>query len=218
MASTTTLLQDILPGPGFPQSINITRTTAIHADEAAAKLLASCEGSPAIGIAYHISKRGKVDFVCLATCSSACLIKFSKPGQISTKGMFASLLASNGKHGQLSEKSNATTHQTILVGFQMARIAVQVNHVTKQAVRGVDLTRLFTSDARDSPADIIHKRLFSAVDSWKVAQLWIGEDDSVSRDLPLQAWLAACIGLRHKDKLASSHLINTDHLHFLVSF
>lgn len=188
---TTTLQQDFLLAPDIPRSISLTKTTAAHADDILGNILRSSNGSTAVGTSYHINERGKVDFVCFSSCTEACLIKFSNKVQASKSGILALLLSGGMAIVQKAGTSSGSTSPKpmIPVAFNAARAALQISHVTGLPVKTVDLSSIFLRCK--SPSDVAIKVFSEKANSWNITRLWLGDDKSAARDLPLQAWLAA---------------------------
>lgn len=179
-----------LPQHGFPTRINIRRTSQRHVGDPARHLTAHTQQSSgamlAIGIACHISDEGQVQFVALANSNTVLCIIFNDKDNISDK-MFLAFLAGGGKHPAKAEP------ECCLVGFAMARTAVQLHHVVHQRVQGVDLATLSTKrgdSVSASPMDVV-EALSKDANRWEIAQLWLGEKDSATKSVCLQAWLAA---------------------------
>ncbi|KAF9529892.1 hypothetical protein CPB83DRAFT_240942 [Crepidotus variabilis] len=198
----STLHQNLLFTSEFPSYLAVSKLSALHADQAVLKLLDVSKPSKVIGISYSVTSEGRLDFICLANTASTCLIRCDSRAQLPKTGPFASLLAANGPE------------YPVLVGFQMARVAIQIFQTTKLRVSGVDLCRCFHPNAREpqSPSDVVKRRLGSNVNQWAISSLWMGGTD-VDDNVCLQAWLAACIGagvsvLGFEDE----HILDTDRL------
>jgi len=161
--------QNILSDHRYPRTITVRKALA---DEAACQLTQSpteFADVDTIGISYHITETGNPDFICLASLTHAFVISVG-PGMRAGSKTFAALL------------------QSRLVGFGMARIAIQVRQATGLQVAGIDLSSLSNSWELWSPSKFIAERVDTKVDRFAVARLWMGYEE---RDIVLQAWLTA---------------------------
>lgn len=183
--------QDIFPRAlGFPPLVNIRRFSIRQADDATIHLLQKESSSTLvpIGMALHISDTGDVEFVSLANSSTAHIILFDDKKSILRKGgHFRELLSSGEKSLIMGEWT------CCLVGFSIARTAVQVSRATNAPIKGVDMNTLDSADTwkLNSAADVVAKNVSNSVDKWKIHRLWLGHDDSAPTDVCLQAWVAA---------------------------
>jgi hypothetical protein len=179
------------PKHGFPTMIDIRQVSQRHAGNAARHLTMRKPGSSgatlAIGIACHVSDQGKVEFVALANADTAFYITFNEKAGILDKTFLALLEAGVGCLGDDEPEPCS------LVGFSMARTAVQVHHAVRQRVQGVDVATLSPNrrdPVRASPMDVVADSLLRTANRWEIARLW-EDEDSVTENVCLQAWLAA---------------------------
>jgi hypothetical protein len=156
--------QDILSGPQYPRSLTVQQVSANDVARQFTKRLSEpgTEDIVPVGIAYHISGKGKVDFMCLAQPNAADVLLISL--QKAKFGSVADFLCPSG--GGLASK-------ICLVGFGMAQIAIQVSHATNSRVKGVDLLTLFP-DLR-SPSELV-KTVDNKVKKSAVRRLWMGNN------------------------------------------
>jgi len=164
--------QNILSDHRYPRTITVRKALA---DEAACQLTQGptvSADADTIGISYHISETGNPDFICLASLTHAFII-------------------SVGPRMRTGTKSFATLLRSCLVGFGMARIAIQVRQATGLQVKGIDLSSLSNSWEPWSPSRFIAERVDTKIDRFAVARLWMGNENSAEKDIVLQAWLAA---------------------------
>jgi hypothetical protein len=141
-----------------------------------------------IGISYHISETGNPDFICLASLTHASIISVDSKIRTGSK-RFAAILQSSRitNHGI----SDASDHEVCLVGFGMARFAIQVRQATGLRIKGVDLSSLSNTWEPWPASKFIAERVDAKVDRFAVTRLWMGYEDLAERDVVLQAWLAA---------------------------
>jgi len=174
--------QGILSGPQYPRNITVKRVTAVDAARQFTNCLSEpgTEGIVPVGIAYHLSSKGEMDFICLAQPNAADILLISLRN--SKFDSLADLLCAEGGSGQpLSPK-------VCLVGFGMSQIAILVSQATNLRVRGVDLLTLLQ---KSSPSDVVEKTIGNGVKRFAVVQLWMGNKASATKDIALRAWLAA---------------------------
>lgn len=190
--SLTQIHQDILPDRKFPGTIIVRR---VSPDDAARYLSHPTSVSDGIemipiGIAYHVSSTGKIGFICLSNFTHAFIVTLNSTAKIGPETAFAALLSERIK---ITTESQFSSHTLCLVGFGMAKIALQVSQATRMQVRGVDLSTLCSQTTREPwPASrLIAERIDTSADKFKVASLWMGDEGSSERNIALQAWLAA---------------------------
>ena len=175
----------------FPRTIQVRHVSQAQAADACFHLLSGDISTTIvpIGIAYHIDSEGTIDFICLSNLHLAFVISFDgyhddKPHPSAN---FADLL--HPRDGAASRNEA----EVCLVGFSFPRTAVHVNRVTQRHVRGVDLSTMFSPNPREpwSAPRIVRERVYSSVNAWDVACLWLGDERTAERNTCLQAWLAA---------------------------
>jgi hypothetical protein len=183
--SLSQIHQDILPDRKFPRTITLRR---VSPDDAAFHLSQSTAVSDSaetisIGIAYHISQTGKVDFICLSNLTQAFIVSLHSTARAGPGKAFAALLS----------ESSITPYTFCLVGFGMAKVAIQVSQATRMRVSGIDLSTICSPNTREpwSASKFIAEKVENGVDRFKVASLWTGDEGSAERNIALQAWLAA---------------------------
>lgn len=182
--------QHILRGGNYPRTINATR---VSANEAAVQLLRrstpyESEDIIPIGIAYHLSGTGHADYICLADPTEAFIVSFTSKAKATLTNDFAALLRAGG--GANVEATIPAAEKVCLVGFNMARIAIQVNKATRLDVRGADLPMLLSPNAQhpEAPSALIASKLGPRVNDRAIDSLWIKNREE---DVVIQAWLAA---------------------------
>lgn len=181
--------QNILSDHRYPRTITVRK---VLAEDAACQLtqgstVSADANSIFIGVSYHISETGKPDFICLASSTHAFTISVGSEMRTGSKN-FAALLRSGGV---TSHDISEISPTLCLVGFGMARIAIQVRQATGLQIKGVDLSSLSNSWEPLAPSKFIADRVDAKVDRFAVARLWMGDETSAERDIVLQAWLAA---------------------------
>ncbi|PPQ95133.1 hypothetical protein CVT25_011676 [Psilocybe cyanescens] len=190
----------------FPPAVNIRRFSVRQAGDAVTHLLLKeCSSSIVpIGIAFHTSDAGDVDFLSLANINTALLISLDATKSQVNKD-FTTLLSSGGEAHVMGK------WRCCLVGFSMARTAVQVSRATHVRVQGVDLNTMDSTDtwAQNSPAEVVAKNIFISLDKWKINLLWLGGSDSAQTDICLQAWLAACVSSQCHSRIENALKLNT---------
>jgi len=190
--SSSQIHQDILPDRKFPRTIILRRVSpddaAYHLSQSTA-VSDSTETIP-IGIAYHISQTGKVDFICLSNLTHAFIISLDSTARAGPGKAFAALLSESI---EVTATSSITPFPFCLVGFGMAKVAIQVSQATCMRVSGIDLSTLCSPNTREpwSASKFIAEKVENGVDRFKVASLWTGDEGSAERNTALQAWLAA---------------------------
>lgn len=177
---------------GFPRLINIRQVPQRYAGDAARHLTMrkpqSSGATLTIGIACHVSDQGKVQFMALANTDTVFHITFNDKVEILDEKFLALLEAGGGCLGD-DELEHCS-----LVGFSMARTAVQIHHAIRRRVQGVDVATLSTNrgnSVRASPMDVVVDSLSKTANRWEIARLWLGDEGSVTKNVCLQAWLAA---------------------------
>jgi hypothetical protein len=189
--SVNVVHQHILSGTAYPRNINLHR---IPAEDAARQLIkrrsSGQEDIVPIGISYHVDQTGAVDFFCLANLTDAYILRFD-PKSNGLRQVFTALLCAAGEG--IDVKSVSPSYNPCLVGFGMARTAVQVNRTTRLRIRGVDLSTLSLTNIREakSPSTFVAERIDNRVDKFEIIRLWMNFEESAERDTVLQAWLAA---------------------------
>lgn len=188
-----TIRQDILPGI-LPSTIDVDHVSKGLADSAIVKLTvgASANRIIALGIAYHISSSGQVEFVSLANTDQVYIILFPNRRRLDANSLLALLLSASTGKASGDTRRDPLQH-TRLVGFGMAQTAVQVSHATQTSVSGVDLSLLCAPNTWEpcSPAEVAQLTLQREVNRWGIGKLWTGGDVNPERSVALQAWLAA---------------------------
>ena len=175
--------QNLLPGHQTKQ-IQIRKFSRRHAGEAVRLLLRLTDLHDdhylPIGIAIQQSSTGSVEAVVLATTLTAFVISFDECGDFPMDKLFKDLFGNSCQDFDLH-----------LVGFGMAHMAVHVHSATSFYVQGVDLSTLFSPDARQSwnPAKVVAHRNSLKVEPGKINGLWNGEDGM--EQVCLRAWLSA---------------------------
>ena len=229
--------QNILSNSRYPQTITLRR---VPAEDAARQLLRGSsvsgdEDTTVVGIAYHVSETGAADFICLANLTSAFIISFDPKSNSFGRQISALLCADVDVDGECS----ATTLQknVWLVGFGMARIAIQVKQATSLHVMGIDLSTLFSPNTREPhrPSRVITEFVDRSVNRFEIEKLWMDMNGSAERDTVLQAWLAAwyafnylplnfhnflllySTGNQHKTVLTGAEKLYTNHINPSVS-
>ena len=185
--------QTIISNPRYPQTITLRR---VPAEDAARQLLrgysiSGDEDTTVVGIAYHISETGAADFICLANLTSAFIISFDKKSIPFGKQFSALLCADIDADGE--NPATFLQNNVRLVGFGMARIAIQVKQATSLHVMGIDLSTLFSPNIREPhrPSRVIAEFVDRSVNRFEIEKLWMDMNGSAERDTVLQAWLAA---------------------------
>ncbi len=182
--------QDILSHGKYPRSFVLYRVPADDPASHLTQLLVSRDKDIIpIGIAYHVSRTGRVDFICLANLTNVYIISLY-PKKTPFSRILAALLCANGVAASDISDLGFTLSKTCLVGFGMPRTTIQINHGTRLPVKGVDLSTLFSPDSWP-PSLIFTKGLGDEINKLMITQLWMGSEDSAERDIALQAWLAA---------------------------
>lgn len=141
-----------------------------------------------IGVACHTANKGGIDFMSLATTTTAVLISFDKQKVRKPHKDILSLLSAGGI------TVAGTQLKCCLVGFSMAFNAIQIAQATKLEVKGVDLSHMSISAKRNhlTPVEVVvNVTSPDTVDRWRISLLWLGTNQSSKSDICLQSWLAA---------------------------
>ncbi|KAF9558500.1 P-loop containing nucleoside triphosphate hydrolase protein [Agrocybe pediades] len=168
----------------YPSSINIRQYSIRHVGEAIRHLTNDPPaGQPSvIGIACHAGESGVLEFISLSNTDTAFLIRLGSKSVVT-----------NADFAALCHPRNGAEPTTCLVGFSMAKVAVQVSDATHLRVKGVDLSTLLSPDTwrPKTPLEIITNHVSPGADKWGIVSLWHGNEQTIETDLCLQAWLAA---------------------------
>ncbi|KAF8962214.1 P-loop containing nucleoside triphosphate hydrolase protein [Flammula alnicola] len=196
----------------FPERINFRRVSHRQAGDAVRHLTNQKVASSSlltIGVAYHVSNTGKLDFISLANTDTAFRIDFDMKVDGIDKDFFTLLSATD-------DALSDDRPRCLLVGFSMARTAVQVHQTTRRRLKGVDLSTLYTPATwKPHSAMEVVDRVSRSANKWEVARLWVGNEHSMEKNICLQAWLAACVGSRSLTKLDNALKVDTSFLNLL---
>lgn len=134
-----------------------------------------------IGIAVKVSSKGIAEQIALATFRLVVTITLEPNGIPVSDSLFKDLLTGDVlRYGQ----------DTQLVGFLMARAALQMHHVLNKHVRATDLSSLSSpSNGQLHPPSKVFSRLFHGAQMEQMIRLWNGTDDA--KTLAMRAWMSA---------------------------
>ncbi|RDB17534.1 hypothetical protein Hypma_001245 [Hypsizygus marmoreus] len=196
MATFTTVSQRFLPG--LSQNIPVRQYSRRHAGMAAS-LLHDLEAAY-VGVDVKRSPDGCIDRVAFATLDQVFLISVDagkQSGLLTADMPFEDLLS--GRTG-------------MLVGFDMARLALQISHDLKIPVRGVDFSTLLVPDTRNPfrPSSVVKRTVSRNVDEFELNALW---DSGSETSVCLRAWISACAIKTNLEALDSALKVDT----FLIS-
>src|SRR4051812_49276959 len=122
--------QDILPDP-FSPTIQIGNVPKGQAEDAIRHLAEDCvpgEIAP-IGVAYHVSNTGQVDFITLANTKVVYKVSILNRRQLDPNSGLACLLSAGGD--VVRNSSAKLNPRFCLVGFCMADTTVHISHATQ---------------------------------------------------------------------------------------
>ena len=143
------------------------------------------------GVAIRQSDNGFVDSLALATTRQVFVISVEAD---SSRGIYLS----DQPFRNLLEGGAG-----ILVGFEMAKIALHLRRDLGLNVNGVDLSTLFSPDTRKPwrPSQVLAKALSRSVSIFEVDGLWNSGAEQGTRTLCLRAWVSWFV-----DRCTISHL------------
>ena len=164
-----------------PQTLKLHQVSAAQASEQLTKCPSDSTADDIlpIGIAYHVSRKGQADFMCLA--------------QPNTPDILLIPLLEKSKFSPIKNfLCSPPGHKACLVGFDMPQIAIQISHATNLPVKGVDLLTLSSNPrATRHPLVFITEKIGDKLNQSAVRRLWFGNRATARNDTALQAWLAA---------------------------
>jgi hypothetical protein len=174
-----TISQSLLPSSPL-RNIPVRRSTLRHAGDIA-RLLEACNESY-LGVSTEQSANGKVDLVAFATPDEVFVISVDANNHLG-------LLISDKSFGLLLLGTAG-----VLIGFDMAKLALRLHRDLKVPVCGIDLSTLFAPNTRDPwrPSKFIGTKVSPVINKFEVDNLWnsVSEHGSI-RNVYLRAWLSA---------------------------
>ncbi|KAJ7079450.1 P-loop containing nucleoside triphosphate hydrolase protein [Mycena belliarum] len=179
MSRRTTIQQDIIPAHIAPHEITLARSSLSQSSTAIALLVDSSH----VGIATQTSPDGLLKRLAVASRDTVLVITVDPKCESVLRTRDAVLV-------------NLLQVGPILLGFGMARIALQIQRDLKVHVRnGIDLSTLCSPSTRETwaPSKVVSYRLCSLESSRKVDWLWYGADESSEREVALRAWISALV-------------------------
>lgn len=173
------ITQSLIPTTSLPRSIKVHNFSRRQAGNAAK--IAEAAGEPFLGLAVSLSTTGEVGFIAVATSKEVFLIaaEVNNSFLLLNDKPFKDLLS--------GETGNA------LVGFEMARLAIQVGRDLKTAVCGIDLSTLCSPNTREPwrPGEFVGKKVCASAKPFEIDQVWRGSLEKDNRDVCLRAWISA---------------------------
>lgn len=168
--------QSVLPSSPI-QNIPVRQSTRRQAGNTA-RLIEACNQNY-IGVATKQSTDGQVELVAFAT-----------PGEVFV------ISVEPGNHQGLIDQSFRLLllgKAGLLVGFDMAKLALRLHRDLKLPVCGFDLSTLF-ANTRDPwpPSKFIGRKVSPSINKFDVDNLWNSASEEGSRNVCLRAWLSAC--------------------------
>lgn len=163
--------------PFYPRLLPVRQFHRRHMGEAT-RLLKDSEEFQHIGVAVTQSEHGVLQHLVLST--SEHIVAISLDGnsrELSTANQsFRSLLRED--------------QDVVMVGFDMARLAIHIHRRLGFQVRGVDLSTLCSGSTNSpwSPSKMVARKLYNGVDTFAVDGLWHADD---LRDACLRAWISS---------------------------
>jgi regulator of nonsense transcripts 1 len=81
----------------------------------------------------------------------------------------------------------------LLVGFDMAKLALRLHRDLKLPVLGIDLSTLFSKNTREPwrPSQFINAKVSPSINKFQVDNLWNSANEQGNRNVCLRAWLSA---------------------------
>ncbi|KAJ7435910.1 P-loop containing nucleoside triphosphate hydrolase protein [Mycena galericulata] len=151
-----------------------------------------------VGISTQVSSDGRLKRLALATCDAVTLISVESKEQSWMK-MRDTALAGLLRSGP------------VLVGFGIARIALQIHHDIRVHINnGVDLSTLCSLSTREpwSPSKLVGTRLCPMASFSKIDRLWYGgaESEHSEREVVLRAWISAMYVIYDPSRSAQQEL------------
>ncbi|KAF8994637.1 hypothetical protein BDQ17DRAFT_1084852 [Cyathus striatus] len=154
-------------------------------------------GDPAtIGVSLLRNSSGLAELVAFSTPTEIITVSVDSPSSNPLDASFQQLLAGQATLKYQDASGEILEHEMILVGFYMPQIAILLQMAFGVRVRGVDLGALHSPSTLSPwlPGKVISAKVYQAVGSYKVNELWSGNEQGTTT-VCLRAWISASSGL-----------------------
>ncbi|KAF9459527.1 P-loop containing nucleoside triphosphate hydrolase protein [Collybia nuda] len=192
------ITQLLLPKPAYPETIKVRCFSRSQAGNAAD--LAKATGEPYFGLSVTLATSGEVGLIAVATSQEVFLLSVgANKGPPLLNEQFKDLL---------SGASSST-----LIGFEMARLAIQINRDLGTPVCGIDLGTLFSGTRNPwNPGELITNKVCPQAKSSNVNSIWGSGFDGDEETVCLRAWISACAAESLGAELSKALKVETEFL------